>query len=91
MVRLDRGKYMEAWQRERYKRTEVWNGKSLFVSGDETNNEEMSKKEWIAEEGETESTPGVRQPYRANETLLDPVQCGPQSAADKAQTRWFVL
>ncbi len=27
------------------------------------------------------------QSYHINETLLDPVQCGSQSAADKAQTR----
>lgn len=42
----------------------------------------------IDEKSETDCRRGVKelQSYHVNETLLDPVQCGPQSAADKAQT-----
>ena len=34
-----------------------------------------------------EEREGELQSYHVNEALLDPVQCGSQSAADKAQTR----
>lgn len=46
------------------------------------------KKVQVEEKSETESRREERelQSYHVYETLLDPVQCGPQSAADKAQT-----
>lgn len=62
----------------------------MFVSENEMGDEVMSEgKRERDRERETESK--VReeelQSYHVNEALLDPVQCGSQSAADKAQTR----
>lgn len=42
------------------------------------------KKGWKMRVRQSESR---QQPYRVDETLLDPVEGGPQSAADQAQAR----
>lgn len=51
-----------------------WNGKSLFVSGDQ-----QEKREVRAGVRELESHP-------VDQALLDTVESGPQTAADQAQT-----
>lgn len=72
-------------------------GESMFVSENETGDEVTSdgKREERGGEREGERAKdkvrhGVQEEfesYHVNEALLDPVQCGSQSAADEAQTR----